>query len=373
MYIVTGFLLGTPGQLINDAVLDTGSSDLVVSKSTFNPKKSKSLKFTGVNADTGYYTTNTIKLQQVVDVVKTKDWSVGKLKFGYTSESYLDSYFGIVGVGYDTDEAFDKYENLPVRLKSTGVTHTNIYSIYGKGLSPSITFGGVDTSVYEAPLIKTPVALEMGPNATRKYYNVLAVTVNSAKLNGIIISNERLIYAIDSGSNVFASSQPIIDNICTLLGDFKVYNDTKYFLYSTVKANSLSFDITGFIISIPMLEIVDDIKVVDNKKYASLRMYPVEIGTDSYEGALPNAVLKYYYTVYDLEANSIFFAPYKKDPTLSSPRAILDANSYPIATQNAPNYEKTYTSFYQNKYETTIGTTTSASSSTKVCHSKRKV
>lgn len=95
-----------------------------------------------------------------------------------------------------------------------------------------------------------------------------------------------------------------------------------YIEFSKLKKGKLTFDITGYKVSIPLEDIVDEVRIIKSTKYASLQVYVISVGDDNnYQGGIPNCAYKYMYTVYDLENNQILMAPYAK---LSGDRAVAD-------------------------------------------------
>lgn len=360
MYYIRGILIGTPPQVLDNVVLDTGSSDLVLSQPVFDSRKSTSFENTGSQYSIEYGSTGNIVMDMVLDKLGGTNWRISNYTFFIAEASNIDTFGGVMGIGYASLESSSQYPNIPIALKSEGLTHSLLYSIDGRGSSNNIIFGGIDKNAFVGPLFKIPIVYEVGPNTSRSYYNVLAITVNTIYVNGVVVSSEKLMYTIDSGSNALAVPEPILQNIASTLGPIKVIGNTSYYEQRYVDKAILTFDISGIYASILLSALIDETVYIEDTRYVSLLIVPVEIGIDSYEGTIPNAIFLNYYTVFDLDNNHIFLANYSS-PTTEHIVAITDS-SFAVLTAMAPNYKDIYTSMYEDDRETTICASPSFSS-----------
>lgn len=346
--------IGTPSQSVANIVLDTGSSDLVITESSFNFNLSTTFSTEWDTLPYQYGSTEIFSIYVGADTVRGTGFRVDVFDFGTTTElATIDDFNAVLGVGYYTTSAIGDTANFPLSLVRQGVTKSNIYSLNGQPSEPSVIFGGIHRKVFQPPLFKTPIGLLYGRKGSLDYYSFIVVTVNSIKLGDIVISSQNLIYSLDTGNNGFITTQPIYDNLMSLLSPKTVDNKT-YVEYDKLLKAKLTFDITGYQVSIPLLEIVDEVRNIGNEKYASLQIYVISVGEDNnFQGGIPNCVYKYMYTVFDLDNNQVLLAPYSAN-SRSKPVAILDPNSYPVATTTKKEYTNTYRSLYTDSSETTV-------------------
>lgn len=346
--------IGTPSQSVANIVLDTGSSDFVITESSFNFNRSRTFSTEWDSLPYQYGSTDIFSVYVGADTVRGSGFKVDDFYFGTTTDLVtIDDFNAILGVGYDTTSAIGDTGNFPLSLVKQGATKSNIYSLNGQTSSPSVIFGGIHGDVYRPPLFKTPIGLLYGRKGSLDYYSFIVVTVNSIKLGDTVISHQNLIYSLDTGNNGFITTQPIYDNLINSLGPKTVDNKT-YVEYEKLLKVKLTFDITGYQVSIPLVEIIDEVRNIGHEKYASLQIYVISVGDDNnYQGGIPNCVYKYMYTVFDLDNNQVLLAPYSLK-SRSKPVAVVNANSYPVATTTKKEYTNTYRSLYTDSSETTL-------------------
>lgn len=354
MYYIQNLELGSPPQSISNIILDTGSSDLVVTNETYNLLKSHAYSNTLESYPEKFGSTDLFYVNKVEDTFGGSLWKIKEFTFALANRTDLDSFSGILGVGYMANEAMkaNQYENLPVKLKSSKITKRAMFSINGQSSNPSIVFGGVYSRIFKSPLTKMPFTRQVGNFSTLAYNNLLSLTVNSIEVGGTVVSNQKLMYEIDSGANGFATTIPVLNNILVALGnDFQVIQDNVYYPIEKLKEVYITVDVQGFVIKFPIMDIVGDRQVVQGIEYGGLNLAPVMIGTNSYHGTLPNCILQYYYTVYDLEENFFLIGEYagKDDSHVG-----IVSNNYDVATVSAPKAAETYSVLYQDYLETTL-------------------
>lgn len=361
MYELT-FKIGTPEQSVSNAVFDTGSSDLIITENAFHYNDSSTFETNWDEFPFAYGSTDEFGVYLASDTFAEDNWKLNDFTIGVTDDvTTLDDFDAVLGVSYITTSAFDPYNNFPLSLQNQSLAKTNIFSLYGETSNPSVVFGGVHQGVYVPPLYKTPIGFQIGHKATLSYYSVIAVTVNSVKLktsrNEYTISNQNLIYSLDTGNNGLVTTQPIYDNLVSSFKHTKTIDNTTYFKYSDLFKSTMTFDITGFDITFPLTDIIDETKIIDGQKYASLQVYIVSIGDDyNFQGYVPNCIFKYVYTVFDLENNQVLFAPYSNLAKYKTNHiaAIENADNYPVATATKKEYTNTYTAVYTDTSEVTL-------------------
>ncbi|KAK6454689.1 aspartic peptidase domain-containing protein [Scheffersomyces xylosifermentans] len=369
MYYINGLKLGTPAQSIQNVILDTGSSDFVIANVIYDSSKSRTFINTFEQYPEKYGSTDYFTINKVSDSLVLNSLKVTNFTMGYANRTDLDSFSGILGIGYHTREALGKetsYENLPVKLKSSGLTQRVMFSINGQPQTPSVLFGGIYPRLFQQPMTKVPFNKEVGNFSTASVNTILALTVNSIKLKNQVIASQKLIYEIDSGANGFATTIPILNNILTTLGDNYVEShDSYYYPISELQGVYVKVDIQGYEVRFPIIDIVGDRKQFKGVQYGSLNLAPVQIGVNSYIGTLPNCILKYYYTVYDLEENFLLISKYSGARDSDICAVTSSYNPKVIATKVAPHVKDSYSVLYQEDSETTLSAQNESTGNTK--------
>ena len=120
--------------------------------------------------------------------------------------------FGLIGVGYDTNEASNDnsdivYPNLPVALQKRGVINSVAYSLWLNDLDAStgsILFGGVDTDKFVGNLMSIPLLSEgRGGTISSFLVSLYSLEATSSSGSDILASSESSIEAIlDSGTTL---------------------------------------------------------------------------------------------------------------------------------------------------------------------------
>lgn len=353
MYQVESVVVGRKRQAMENVILDTGSADLVLTGATYAYEKSQFVP----QYVAQYGSSAPFALFEQQDAVAGDGWKVPQMTFGVTNVSAIDSFSGVFGIGYASIEAMDPYDNFPMALESQGLIDAQMYSLLGRPEGAVIVFGGIDTRTYRGPLAKTPIGFEIGPHSTRQYHTVTAVTVNTiavvAHNRRTRVSAQKLLYTLDTGSNGLMVPSPVYANLVAGLDAKKHWHhDVPYFRQTSLAAASLAFNITGYTVSVPVSDLVDECMAVRGARYCSLRIGTVDIGTDSYVGTLPNCVFKYMYTVFDLGANEVLMAPYH-DSSDGSIKPVA-ALGYPVPTTTAPGYHDVYSTMYDAASEVTV-------------------
>lgn len=353
MFLINGLQL--KGKKLDNVVMDTGSSDLIISKDLYRGDASFEPKYVMRYGSTG----NTFVSQEEA-ALKGEGWKLSKFTYFRSNSSSLDGFAGILGVGYIANEvAGADYDNLPAAMaKYKGFA--NVFSLDGRNKKPSLILGGVDSQLYEGTLVKTPIGLERNSTSVGKKPKGFLVTVNSISVDSNdgkkSISNQNLIYLLDTGSEGLVIPKPVYKNLLATMNDKKkTVNDTIFFEHNFLETVKLNFSITGYHVSIPLLELIDETIKQDLTNYSSLKIIPVDIGDQIYEGSFPSVLYKYTYVVFDIQNSSILMAPYKSYAPLSGTFCNrITGSSYSIPTESAPDSQNTYSALYDASKETDI-------------------
>lgn len=369
MYLVESVAVAGSGRPLQNVLLDTGSSDLVLGENAWpggaedGQNRTNNSSGSGNDSDvykSQYGSSGPLELTKVTTSLSGTGWNLARAIAGVANELEIDGFWGVFGIGYRTIEAMDQYDNFPIEAKKQGLIARNAYALDGNPVRPSILFGGIDTSAYSGTLMKTLINYEVGPTRARLYITAIVVTVNdvSAVLGSqkIPLSQERLIYTLDSACNGWVVPQRIYNNLISALGGPSfVSNDTAFFEHDALSQVLLTFNITGFEVHVPLPDLFDEYTTRNGLVYVSLLLSTVDIGKNSYEGTLPNAVFKYMYTVFDLDDDHVFIAslrPYMQRGGAAV--SALSGRSYPVPTKLALAYHSSYTKMYTESLDVLV-------------------
>lgn len=324
-YYSTTVGIGTPEQKVN-LLLDTGSSDTWVytpqsrfqgpnnqrPQSTFDPSKSSTWKSNntqytiryGIGEGTGQWGTDVFKIGSA----QVKSLTIGAANTGSVSS-------GIIGIGRPEAETTAKqgqyYENLPMKLKSEGLTHTAAYSLYLNSInskSGTILFGAVDHSKYSGRLYALPIS----------HPKHLGVTLRSLRTDGVVRSEQldRPTTAIlDSGTSLTYFPGGTVDSLHTALNANPSFTIGQRYYCDCNVTEHLLLNFGPVSIKVPNYFFLWPIETVVNRAVAAVA-FPQNscyIGIESQQPGmdyilLGDNFLRAFYTVYDITNEHIAIA-----------------------------------------------------------------
>lgn len=241
-YMIT-LQVGTPSQEV-PVYIDTGSADLwfhtpsslecstdrysnltncdAIGLPYFNPKTSRSLKYTGFDFNTSYVSGyQVLDGDAVIDKVTAGDLTVPNQQFGIASlTTYTD--YSMMGLGFrELESSLMKYPTFIENLHREGLIDKRLYSVYLNSQfsdGGSIRFGDVDHSKYVGKLVGHRLVTD-----NQFYIQLDEITFAGAQILG---SSPLL---IDTGSTLMSIPRDtflsIIQNLnATFNYDYGLYN-----------------------------------------------------------------------------------------------------------------------------------------------------
>ncbi|MCJ1387227.1 hypothetical protein MMC18_000067 [Xylographa bjoerkii] len=224
--------IGTPGQS-NLLQIDTGSSDtwVLVQPDLAGIVDLYLASFVSISDGTfvtSYQDGSGTSGDFFTDNIEIGGVTVKTQQMGLTLESTSNSNNGLVGLGFDSNEAglavngAQPYPTLVDTMVTQGLINAMTYSIWlndvatGKG---SILFGGIDTAKFTGPLL----TLDMSPDQQSGIVSTMTVTLTSISINdtGIITTFSSPSFAapvvLDTGTSFTyldpAVALPLIDYV----------------------------------------------------------------------------------------------------------------------------------------------------------------
>ena len=357
MYYVENVALGTPGQSISNIIVDSGSSDLMIVDSIYNFSASSTFYNSNQTAIMKYGYGGEFPVYLVNETISSRDWKLSNLSMGLANISDMDSFSGILGIGFTRQELFKtNYLNFPYLLKDQGYTKSVLFSFNGQDQNPSIIFGGISTNIIDGPLVRAPFIKVISFINQVNYWLMPTFTVNQIKLGDAIVSNQKTLYQIDSGTNGFVPPTPGWNNIFKILGDDYIKDDNGniYFDIKYIEGLNITLSVQGYDIGFQLVDIVGDTIERNGTTFVALNVASCDIGYNAYEGLLPNFIFKYHYAIFDYDNAQIYFGKYKNSNKVANIVAVTNGNQLPVPTVDVPNAEDTYSVIYVAESETTV-------------------
>lgn len=347
--------LGTPAQSVR-MHLDTGSSDLWVNtaKSTLCSAASRPCSFAGTytaNSSSTYeYVGSWFNISYVdgsgasgdyvTDTITIGDTTIDGFQFGVGYQSTSEQ--GILGIGYAANEVQvgragkEPYENLPLKMVSSGQIQRNAYSLWLNDLDAntgSILFGGVDTAQFTGSLQTLPIQSNNG------VFSEFMITLTSLTIgNSTIADDQALAVLLDSGSSLTYLPDSMVEGIYDQVdAQYDSSEGAAYVPCSLADSTAtLDFVFSGPKISVDMNELVLDLVTASGRRptfsngvtACLFGISPAGSGTN----VLGDTFLRSAYVVYDLDNNEISLAQTNFNTTDSSIQEIPSGTGIPDAT-----------------------------------------
>ncbi|QBM89430.1 yapsin 1 [Metschnikowia aff. pulcherrima] len=228
---------------------------------------------------------------------------------------------GIFGIGLIANEASVTndltsfvYENLPMRLKSSGDINKVMYSLYldkADYLSGSVVFGGVNHAKYSGQLKTVPI-VNIDPKHNVKPIE-FHIVLNSVRLESssqnVTVFDASIAAVLDSGTSLTYLPDKIFKSLGKLLhGDLG--SEGFYRVSCRYKTNTITakFNFSGAIINVPMSDLV---LTLGSQCYLGVGLVSDLANSPVYTALLGDNFLRNAYVVYDLEDYEISLAQVK--------------------------------------------------------------
>lgn len=272
-----------------------------------------SIKYADSTFASGFWGTDTVGFGNV---------NVTDLSFAIANRT--SSHIGVLGIGLPGLETTNvgstvgysngyQYENLPMRLKSSGVINTNAYSLYlnkATSLTGSILFGGVDHAKYSGSLQLIPVLrlpLQGRDLAPMRLQVVLSGILVHGNQQNVSISSSPIAALLDSGTTYSYFPSNVVNNIVNLL-DAQANSNYNLYQVSCGYLNdgyNVTFSFSGISIDVPLSNLI-----IKSRNLCFLTIF----STGSSSSSLPTVILgdnflQSAYVVYDLDNYQVAMAP----------------------------------------------------------------
>ncbi|KAF2149132.1 acid protease [Myriangium duriaei CBS 260.36] len=368
--------LGTPPQDMV-VVLDTGSSDLWVPalgsaackankengcsiNGAFDSSKSSTYNYRNSGFQIGYADDGTLTGDYVLETFAMDGATMSKTLFGLaTAGDFATTISGIMGVGYDTNEAgvqslgLDAYPNIIDELVENGVIHSRTYSLYLNDLANghgTILFGGVDRAKYTGNL----ALVDIQPNAETGSYDTFTVVLSKitftigGQTGTMSLPTGGLAVLLDSGTTLTYLPEDLATAVYQGLGvsldaengpvlpcGVDTSDATFTFMFGSDSGVPIEVNLGQFVLPFPNGFKAPSIKGQPACMFGIRSISSVPDGDSTF--LFGDSFLRSVYVVYDLDNNQIGLAPTKFDVTENDPQAIglgtyQTTNSIPGAT-----------------------------------------
>ncbi|CCG22089.1 hypothetical protein CORT_0B03810 [Candida orthopsilosis Co 90-125] len=310
---ITDFLGGTtypdPGEDSVSKVLHSSAdneSNGCTSYGSFNTDDSDTFMYNDTDFFEISYADDTfVKGVWGQDTIIIGNTSVSDLSFAVADET--SSNIGVLGLGLQLWERSNQsYENLPAKLKSSGVINKAVYSFYldkADAHTGAVLFGAVDHAKYEGTLETLPIrkTFDEDEHPTRFQVMINQLTINNESESlEILVGQDYAVLDPSSTFSYFRRSQ-IRDIVTTLNGQFSSYVGA-YVIDCKYKNSESTYDITftNKSIRVPVSDLV-----IESSLNSTCYLGVFEISVGSLYVLLGDNILRNAYVVYDLEDNEV--------------------------------------------------------------------
>jgi hypothetical protein len=273
--------------------------------------------------------------------------TIKALEMGLASESTLP--MGIMGIGYDTDEASNSeeskakpfiYPSIIDTMFNQSLISTKAYSLYLDDLEAStgsIIFGGLDSDKYHGDLLQLPIVPDTLQNGMKVYaeFSVAMTGFGITSQSGITTNFTAEVEAaiLDSGTTVTYLPDRLVSQLIQAINGVDDPEGTgNIFVDCNIRNNaSMTFNYgfggaNGVFIKVPVSELVFDLTGVfslgpyspPELPFSNVCAFGILPGGTEGPFTLGDTFLRSAYVVYDIQNNLIALAQTNFNSTTSS-------------------------------------------------------
>ncbi|KAJ5660881.1 uncharacterized protein N7484_000253 [Penicillium longicatenatum] len=331
--------VGTPPQQVKLAV-DTGSSDAWV----FGPdvcddddcdyyERSRSSTSSLIEEDgfiIKYGDGSEVSGDYVSDVFRVGSLTVKKMEFAVATEQYEVGTMGIMGIGFDTNEAMTDFGSKPYRniidsMADQGLINSRAYSLWLNDLDSgegNILFGGYDTEKFKGNL--TPIAIqpeeESGTITTMTIpwtsLSITDPTQGTISLTGDNFTEGAL---LDSGTTLSYIPVDLFNRLASIANVYSDYDGNSYVDCAIVQEYKGTLNVgfggsDGPVIPVPFSEFCPPMMDVDGNSMTLSNghdacWFGFQPNVDFEPTILGDTFLRSAYVVYNIDRKEIAIAP----------------------------------------------------------------
>lgn len=336
----------------------------------FDPSKSDSFSTNDTSFYTNYGDLTFAEGSLVSDTIELGPYKIDNFTFGLAKAA--NSSEMVFGIGLQPLEAYGVYDNFPLKLVENGYIKRTVYSLYLDSMDAewgSILFGAVDTSKYKGPLVildlVNPNRNSISATVDKKepilgfYVTADTIQISNSTSNTTIAHTKHPIL-FDSGSSNLILPPALFDSLAASIPGLSISLELEAIVAKCVLLENYTFNIafSGHKFTVPLRGMASDFTssaddgILDldksgiEEKYNSFQNCYLKIdrGAENDNSILAgDALLRYFYVVYDLDNLQLAVAKAKFDDDYddSSNIKVVSESTIPGAT-TATSYSNTY-------------------------------
>ena len=258
---------------------------------------------------------------------------------------------GVMGIGYDTNEAVDPqatngvYPSALDQMKTQGIINRRAYSLYLNEYSANtgaVIFGGIDTTKYKGELVGLP--LQLGPQGLQSEFYVTLTSVSFTDSTGAVTQLTGSDFAqsalLDSGTSATLINNEVYEALAQGFGAVDIGNGNSLVPCDFAKSNAtITYQFggpDGPKVTVPISQ------VIGNELYDSSGYTDASGGCDFGFGPpidgvviLGDTFLRSAYAVFDIDNNQAAIAQAVYSVSSSSVVAIPTGTTLPMVSSTA--------------------------------------
>lgn len=294
---------------------------------TFDPSDSTTFSSNNTQFAITYADSTFAKGYWATDNIVISGTTVESLSFAVCDNT--DNAMGVFGIGLSGLETTYSgslvstlgtsytYENLPIRLKTLGITNSVSYSVYLNDTDASdanILFGALDHARYSGDLVTLPL---VNSQETKSYSKPieLQVTLNSVSIGGTNddvqtqIASGAAAALLDTGTTLTYMPPSVLQSALNAL-DVKYSSSISGYVTDCSNGSNtqITFNFQGQEITVPLSSFLVSLTTTSGSSSSYCMVGILSSGTGSTDFILGDSFLRYVYLVADLENYNVALA-----------------------------------------------------------------